>query len=322
MITKEYFETIYRDKYKFIYNGERATLKWHIMNIIRSELRKFYLNNYPDKWIDTVKLPYDLKKLFKYIIITGKHDFIHKFKSMGVKKTGWDFTEYFNLIDNIDIVENYKKYYGNLDPKERSLINFLESHEQAIWQVIDYFQKIGIDINFSYNTKVQFLDHIKELFRKYSSGIFDQKGNLFPKMIKEIIITKSLGKSSVEKVINDLKSKEYEFVTTDSGDLLDIEKGIDLIFINPPDITGKTMQIKTIRNDGVIWGMENHKIIVHCSVRAIKSYSDDVDYFAFSNNDNVYYFFNQEVDKKSDGKGYLFKKDSYTEDLIHIKKSI
>ena len=315
-MTIEEFEEIFRDKYKFHYNGRDIHLKLHLMYIIRDELRKFYLQNYPNKWIETRDLPKDLRKLFKYVVVSGDYDFIHKFKSMGVINTGWDYTECFKLIDNQDIVINYQKHHGNFDPPGRSLINFLETHEQALWQVIEHFQKMGC--SFSKNRK-EFLKQFCFLLKRYSNIIFDQMGDLFPNMIKEIIITNSLGRKAVENVTNDLRNKGYKFILTEDGDLLDIEKGIDLIFISPFGVSYKTMQIKTLKE--ISWGKKNDNIIVYCSIRALKSYEEElVDYFAFSKNDDTFYFFNDDVKKKKDNNGYVFKPDTFTLDLINYNK--
>lgn len=318
-MTKEEFQREFTNtKSKFPYNGEFKYLKWYIMMIMRDELEKFYLKNYPENWIPTEPLP-PLKKLWNFVISRNKHNFIHRFKSKGVINTGWDYTECFKLI-NPNTAKIYQKYYGNIDPPKRSLINFLESHEQALWEIIDYFQKYGHNIDFcNYKTRVQELDNFKKLINKYSRGIFYQYGELFPKMIKEIIITKSNGKEAVNTVQNDLEKKGYEFITTESGDLLDIEKGIDLIFISPIELSGKTMQIKTSKD--ILWGKENENIIVYCANTSIKSYNKEcVDFYSFAKGNDSFYFFNKDVKKKGDNGGYVFKPDSYTEDLINSTK--
>lgn len=318
-MTKEEFQQVFTNtKSKFPYNGEFKYLKWYIMMIMRDELEKFYLNNYPENWIPTTPLP-TLKKLWDFVISKNKHDFIHRFKSKGVINTGWDYTECFKLI-NPNISKTYQKYYGNIDPPKRSLINFLESHEQALWEIIDYFQKHGYNIDFcNYKTRVQELDNFRRLINKYSREIFYQYGDLFPEMIKEIIITKSNGKEAVNTVQSDLKKKGFQYITTDSGDLLDIEKGIDLIFVNPSELSKKTMQIKT--SNDIRWGKENENIIVYCANTSIKSYNKNwVNYISFVNDGKSFYFFNENVKKKDDNDGYVFKPDSYTEDLIHPSK--
>lgn len=320
---REDFKSLYLGQMNFFYDGSLDYLKQHLKKIIRDELENFYLKNYPQNWIYRKPLPADLRMFINDVIKTKKYDQIHDYKDQGVKNTKWDYTEVFKLIQDY-LSQIYQENYGNFDPDGRSLINFLETHEQAIWEIIDYFQKKGYDLDFMKNRMIQSksIDLFRKILHDNAHLIFYQHTELFPMMIKEIITTKAKGKNAVHRVKKDLDDKGINYILTDSGDLMDIEQGIDLIIIGPiPELIGNTMQIKT--SNSIIW---NHdKVFVQCDSRSVKYYSKNVDFLTFKEGNKVRYFRNKKgsnlITKEKDG--YIFDNSLYVEDLSNLtKKSI
>lgn len=321
MTIEENFQKAFRNKKKyFVFEGESTYLKKHLEKINRRVLREYYLSNHPNNWIEIIPLP-PLVHVWKEF--DSDFSVIHKYKDQGVINTGWNYTKCFNLLTK-DLVEGYQSDYGNLDPPGRSLIDFYESHEQAMTVTVRYFHKIK-PLDFI-NNPVDSLKIYEELLRKNAKFIFENSDTtIFREMISEIITTKSRGKKSVKLIIKDLENKGFkkdiDYILTDSGDLLDIRHGIDLIFINP-QLYRKTSQIKTGKEilfgaDSMDGGLSSYQYIrVKCDFTSVKD-GYTTDYLMFRVKGRAYYFFNKDV--ILDGNIYHFDKyTTYTNNLVDL----